>query len=241
MPHPQPALLRAVDEGVLPEEVAREVRDHLAECEICVQLRDDLTSLAESTTPQHHAGRNRWWTYAAVAATAAAAVIVILWPPEPAPIAQRIEPPVLLTYRLPLELAPLRLPLDSALTLRGERNSTSVSYLTALGAALEPYRKGSFHEAAIKLRALGTRSPQAMEPPFYLGVSLLLSGDAKAAAATLQEAQQIGGEALKEDVVWYLAIAYERSGAWQQARVLVEQVCKGSGRHSGAACEALSR
>ena len=93
--HPEPALLRAIDEGVVPEEVTREVREHLAECEICVQLRDDLASLAESPVAEHRVrgiaskflpGLNTWWAYGAVAAAVA---FVIFWPREQAPAGDR--------------------------------------------------------------------------------------------------------------------------------------------------------
>jgi len=236
-----------VDEGVLPEEVAREVRAHLADCDICVQLRNDLNTLSESIATEPFADRMppgifrrkiSWWVYGAFAAAAA---LVVIWPRPQATPVRPTEPSAPVKYRLPLEQAKLRLPLASALTLRGAQSSSSSAYLKDLGIALEPYRAGNFAEAAVRLRTLQASYPQAVEPPFYLGVSQLLDGHAQASIPSFEQAQRIGGEALNEDVAWYLAVARERSGGWEPIKPFVEQLCKGSGEHRQAACEALSK
>ncbi len=150
---------------------------------------------------------------------------------------QRMKP--VAQYRLPLALAPLRLPLAAALVLRGKEQDGTGAYLTALGRALEPYRAGRHAEAITRLQDLARRYPRAVEPPFYGGVAQLFAADAAGALRRLQRARELGGEALDDDINWYLAIARERTGDWAGARQLLSALCQNENPYRPQACEAL--
>lgn len=247
--HPLPDRLCALDENVLPPEMEREIREHLAACRVCARLREDLrhpalseptladlASLRKRVLPGAAPRVSRWWMAAAAAVAAVAASLYFTQPapaPHPLPVAQA-PPPV---FRLPLEPAPLRLPLASAVTIRGQREQQVQKYLEQLGAALTPYRAGKYGEAGVELERLAAEYPKAVEPPFYRGVAFLLAGDASAALGWLRKARAIGGEALDDDISWYLAIALERTGSWPQARPLLEALCRSEGPYRQSACE----
>ncbi|MCB1022657.1 MAG: hypothetical protein KDC27_22190, partial [Acidobacteria bacterium] len=88
---------------------------------------------------------------------------------------------------------------------------------------------------------LAEKFPEAVEPRFYLGVAELLDGDPRAASGDLEAARRIGGEALDDEIAWYLAAARERSGAWPDAAALLEQLCRAEGERREQACAALGR
>lgn len=146
-------------------------------------------------------------------------------------------------FRLTLEHAPLRLPF-SAIAMRGETAPpASDEFLRALGRALEPYFAGRYAEAVTSLAALSIRYPSKAEPQFYEGVARLLAGDARAAVAPLERARSIGGIALRDDLLWYLAIAYERTSRWEKAKALLHDLCHfsgGEGINRQAACAGLA-
>jgi hypothetical protein len=249
---PAPDLLLAVDEDVLPAEIAVAVRGHLAICATCAQLKADLAqppfgeaSPAElarirgTVLTAAGARRTAWWYPVAGLVAAGLALGIYWWPPsrgETAPLTTAALPSA---YRLPLAVAPLRLPFASAVVLRGREQGGSEVYLAALGSALEPYRQGRYAEAIQALRALGVRYPKMPEPPFYEGVAHLMRGEAGSAAAPLERARAIGGEALNDDIAWYLAIVRERAGKWNEARILLEPLCGTDGAYQAAACVAL--
>jgi len=248
--HPPPEVLIAVEEDVLPEGAAVQIRLHLEGCAYCRRLRDDLRasgalepSLADLarlrkrvTGTKPPARLARWAAVGAVAAAAAVALLVRQPAAPPPQIArQPIPPPT--EYRLTVEPAPLRLPLEVAVVLRGSPPSAEPPYLRDLGAALAPYRKGQYSEAVGQLRRLSERYPRAVEPVFYFGVSKLLSGDAGGAVPPLEAARAIGGGALNDDIRWYLAAAYERTGAWPKAAVLLGELCREEGAYQQRACQ----
>ena len=249
--HPDPGLLRAVDQDVLPTEVAEEVRAHLESCQICLRLQQDLLhpSLSDPTLHEMERLRKRILPESAslrwpIRFLAAAAVVVLglwIWNPFASRPKQPVQATAQVKYRLAVEAAPLRLPLAAALVVRGRQEPPDQRYLEELGAAMEPYRGGRYQEAATKFAALADRYPNAVEPHFYLGVTRLLLGSSDAATAPLLRAQAIGGEALNDDIRWYVAAMRERTGAWEQAVPLLEQLCRGEGLHRQASCEALGR
>jgi hypothetical protein len=262
-PCPPPDQLLALEEGVLPEDVAREIEVHIASCRLCEMLRSDLAepSIAEPTLDQIARVRRRVKAgassrgrlivrYGAIAATLATVAILgsYLFRDYRRPASERIEtvklppefqktPPI--EYHLPLEKAPLKLPLPAMVVLRGVENQENEAYLKELGAAMEPYRSDRFEEASRRLESLAGRYPAAVEPVFYLGVSRLLQNDLAGAATALEKARKIGGEALNDDIAWYLAVAYERSRGFEHAAPALKALCAGEGAYREAACAAL--
>ncbi|MBI4909296.1 MAG: hypothetical protein HY820_37100 [Acidobacteria bacterium] len=257
---PRPDLLVALEEGVLPETLATPVRSHLEHCHLCTHLRDDLidAAFAEPTLAETAAVRQRVFgprrpnpafRWAGVVAAAAALIFVLVhWQSAEKPGPQvarqtstraeeaRPKPP----YRLTLEPAPLRLPF-AAVVIRGSSAALSASYLKELGGALDPYRAGNFDESSQRMAALRQKYPQAVEPAFYQGVSELLRNDAGHAMEPLQAARKIGGEALNDDIDWYLAIAHERNGNWSSAEPLLAKLCKSEGHYRNSACAATPK
>jgi hypothetical protein len=260
---PRPELLLACAEGVLPEELALPVREHLRVCRLCAQLQQDLhdsplaePSLAEVerlgqrvfgvAKPRSYGG---YWA-AGAAAAAVLCVFALRESPAPATMPPAAKPPVAPvaaaipvarpSYRLPLAPAPLRLPFAAALVLRGQAQQTPAAYLKALGQALEPYRAGRYPEAARALAELAGQNPQAVEPLFYEGVARLMAGDAAGALPLLERSQKTGGEALNDDIAWYIAVALERTGDWARAAAQLGEVCRSESPYREAACRALA-
>ena len=123
--------------------------------------------------------------------------------------------------------------------MRGQGEGGSDAYLKDLGRAMEPYRAGAYGDAAKAFAALRKQYPGRVEPPFYEGVAALLSKDFTRAIELLQAARTIGGEALHDDIAWYLAVAWERTGEWPAAASLLNSLCRAEGTHQQAACAAL--
>lgn len=252
--HPDPDLLLALDEGVLPAELATEVAGHLASCRICAQLQADLRACAEPSLAETERVRRRTfaapqrWRWAAGGLLAASLIAGAILsrqpntgqPPAPAPAVTQQAPLPAPVYRLTAEPAPLRLPLAAALVLRGQEAKAPDAYLKELGQALEPYRAARYPEAAAALRALGQRHQRAVEPAFYEGVARLLAGETTQADQALTRAEAIGGEALHEDILWYRAIALERTSQWPLAQPLLQRLCQGEGPYRERACRALT-
>ncbi|MBL8214908.1 MAG: hypothetical protein JNK87_29580 [Bryobacterales bacterium] len=203
--------------------------------------------------------RQPWWSRGwaaaglAIAGAAAAITTLIIFNPErprqQQPVAERkpasqpepVPQPQVASVkpRLPLTAAPLRLPLG-ALTMRGEEPGTDQAYLQKLGAALKPYRAASYKESAAALAVLATAYPEAVEPPFYEGVSLLFLDKPADAAARLERARSLANQALAGEIPWYLAIAYERSGRGAESQALLQAVCAATGPHRAEACKIAS-
>jgi RNA polymerase sigma-70 factor, ECF subfamily len=107
----------------------------------------------------------------------------------------------------PVAKAPLRLPLATAMVMRGAKGADEQRYLRELGHALEPYRADDFQEASARLERLASRYPRRVEPVFYLGVARLIAGHAEAAARALESAKRIGSGELDDDITAYLSKA----------------------------------
>ncbi len=253
---PGPDLLIVLEEGVLPEKLAAELRTHLTTCAICRQLQADLCDnvLLEPTLEEAASLRHRVlphpsprpqlaqfkWLGAAAAAIAIVSILYLAWPrPRPEPVQIAIaKPPV---YQLTLSRAPLRLPLSSTMVMRGQSTSGNTAYLNSLGTALKLYFQANYTESILQLSELAKLYPQAVEPPFYEGVAQLLLGNPLASIKPLEQAQGIGGEALNDDIAWYLAIARERSSRWPDAIKLLSPLCANDGPYRSAACAALGK
>lgn len=253
---PAPDMLVAYGEGVLPGDMETSVGEHLASCRVCARLREDLreSPIAEPTLAELDRLRQRMPArtapprrirIAAVGAIAAALVAgVYFWPESTQPdrqVAATVPPEPKPVYKLDVKPAPLRLPLATALVLRGEAASPKKedAFLKQLGEALEPYRAGRYTDAAQRLHALAQQYPRAVEPPFYEGVARLLAGDSNGALPSLEAARSIGGEALDDDISWYLAAAHERNRDWERAAPLLGKLCTAEGQYREAACQAL--
>jgi hypothetical protein len=143
---------------------------------------------------------------------------------------------------LPAEKAPILVDPADALVLRGGAEGGRRAFLERLAAALEPYRRGDFAEAAERLAVVGERHPEAPEPGLYRGVSLLLLGRPEEAAAPLRNAAaRATNAALRAEARYHLAVALSRSGDVAGARAELRASCTGGGAATARACTALER
>jgi hypothetical protein len=136
-------------------------------------------------------------------------------------------------FVLALEPAPVKLTAN-ALVLRSATRQASLVDEAAPG--FDAYRGGDYAAAADAFARLAPRYPAAVELPFYLGVSRLLSGDAAGAAAALRTARAIGDPAFADDIAWYLAVAGERAGDRATARSELDALCRGTSAYAARAC-----
>jgi len=250
---PKPDLLMAARSGVS-FEGAENVLRHVALCPICEQLSRDL---AEHEFPpasdaedrrirakwQSGAGPVRSWfrvarplSLIAVAAVLVAGFFVARdWRRPVQPKTAETAPRTAFV----LTKASIKVPASAVLTYRGNVEAAK-TYLEALAAALEPYRKDDYAEAARGLAELSRKYPNAAEPAYYLGVSQLFLNQNEAAVESLQAARSHADDAMRDDVSWYLAVAYNRVGRTSDARREAEALCMGGGEYKDRACAAAS-
>jgi tetratricopeptide (TPR) repeat protein len=264
---PDPRMLAAQAEGVLPEKEAAGVRAHLEQCKCCQQLAWQMAALGETdSTPEARerilarvrAAANpvrpqrRWreakdlwpWTLVPLAASAALFFVLSTDGPEPIPPTAAVtseeanEPaPLRLAALIPMEQAPIELPLEAVLTMRAEPDP----YYSALVAALVPYKEGRYEEASLKLGEVTERYPGRAEAQFYLGVSDLMQGNAEDAIPRLETADKLSEENLKRMAGWYLAQAYLHTSNAEAAAGKLKPLCASSGDYQQQACTALER
>jgi tetratricopeptide (TPR) repeat protein len=253
---PEPAMLQAAQEGVLPADLLDAVREHVEHCAICGALRDSLSVLDEEPLPptdrrriwervREEAGERRIRLLGWPAVLAAAAALLMLAGigmlrdrSRPVKVANHGRP----TGAAPaptgllLEKPPVRLPATAFLVWRGDAGSNPWQ---ALRQALVPYESGDFAEAAQRLRAVADKNPRVAEARFYLGISRLFLGEDSEAAADLETARTLASGALADDAAWYLVIAYQHAGRAVEARTLLEGLCRDAGTNGAKACLAL--
>ncbi|MGA2324932.1 MAG: tetratricopeptide repeat protein [Bryobacteraceae bacterium] len=266
---PSPARLQAFSAGALPEEQKQAMDLHLTGCAACRRLVQDLAQWPgpapeprdvdtlwrrlQQQLPKQHRRWAPWrtWTYRTWLPVAAAAAMSLLLtvnllpvlsstvaPPRPR-MASIASPAYDLWAIAAVEKPPLRLPLDGLLLWRGSGQPSPPASTREIAAALAPYEKGDFREAADRLAPLASRYPEIFEVAFYRGVCLLLTGRPEDAVAPLAQARTLGDPAQREEASWYLSLAHLRAGTVRQARPHLEQLCSGGALHSASACLAL--
>ena len=154
--------------------------------------------------------------------------------PSPAPRpAPAVVPPVP-TRPAWLRATPPAITLYStgALAVRG---SGDTPFPDALGEALVPWRAGRHAAAAGRLDALRATYPDAVEVPFYLGVSWLLSGSPRKAIPPLREALEAAPPSLRPEAAWYLGVALLDDAQPDAARRAFTEACRAG---HARACEA---
>jgi len=263
---PNPRLLTAARSGI-PFEGFEAVQRHVALCPICQQLSLDLAAYAfpRASEAEDRRIRSRWQTAATGSAQSwyrgwrplslAAAVVLLVVTAvmirslnrSVAPTRQAAQPPVSAASppavpasgSLTLSKAAIKIPAFAVLTFRGDANSAN-SYLADLAAALEPYRQDNFAKAAQTLAALSRRYPRAAEPAYYLGISQLFLAQNQAAVESLQTARRYAADTLREDVSWYLIVAFDRSGKTPEALREAEALCGRGGEYRDRSCAAAA-
>ena len=101
-------------------------------------------------------------------------------------------------------------------TVRAPAMQDAVRELMEAGAGY--FDVGRYDEAARRFRAALERDPDLAPAAFALGLSLALSGDARAAVAPLESATRQATGDLRDEARWVLANAYLKSGNAAAAR-----------------------
>lgn len=205
-----------------------------------------LVRVKNSATRETEARRRTWTPIFAFAAVAALVVAFVVWrtaarhapsvtavdrsgPPIAAPSPSRAR-----EFRLELTKPAVKLT-AAALVLRGDRNS---GFVDDVADGLNAYRAGDYEKAVRELDALQPRYPKSVEIPFYAAISHLMLNDAPSATRALETARDLNDDTFRDDVAWYLAVAYERAGEVERSRSLLDTLCSGSGRYATRACAA---
>lgn len=252
----------AAQSGVLEEADAAPLRRHLESCRFCQALSAEFTQ-GESVAPtarnlDHVRARldkgiatiakpapwwRQWQVFAAIAGAAACLAIAVnvnqqgpSAPKSHSPAAVEAPKP---QFRLPLSAPPVKLSVGSAIVWRGDSASAQETYLKELGAALAPYREANYGEAAAKLGAVSEKYPQSAEAAFYLGVSQLHNNQPEAARHALEKCEALAPQALRDEVQWFLGVAWERTGNAGQAAARLKPLCDTPGPYRDSACSAL--
>lgn len=214
---------------------------------------------APGAEPRRRAGIATWlaWRPATAATALLVAAAAGAWylsaPANPLPVspgapnpAQAAGPQATADRPLPQPLPPRGPAIDkppvrmslAVLTWRGEGEDTQ-RLMAAIAPAFDAYRADRFAEAAALLEQLGPVYPDAVEIPFYLGVSRLLMGDAAGATTALESAVPVADRTFEADVSWYLGIALARAGRDAEARARFSGLCRGASEYRARACAAV--
>lgn len=252
---PSLAAIQAEQAGVLPDDTGRAVADHVAGCASCRALAaaagewdgpeldaDSAQRIARraglgSASRRRPTARAAWLLPLAAAAALAVAVPFLLRSrphvsetTDPRPSAA----PTAVPFLLPLEKLERRG--APGITVRGAGDFDG-----ALAAALAPYDAGDLDEAVARLTRLAAAHPDAASPRLYLGVAELLRGRPHDAQRALESARPLARELWRPHVLWYLAIAHERTGDRAAAVRLLAELCAASGEYHDRACAAAAR
>jgi hypothetical protein len=206
---------------------------------------------------QPAAGPAAWFRYVLVASGLVTAALALMLRPglaPPAPSAVTAPPPAAAAPDVTAAHAPATSPGElpgaivvpfepaavalsmASLTWRG--GAAGPSRLAAFKPAFDAYRAGDYARAAAAFAALAAAHPGAVEPPFYQGVSLLLTGDFAAAVTALSAPALASDETFAAPAAWYRAVAELRLGRVREARPRLRALCASGSQPQ--ACAALS-
>jgi hypothetical protein len=209
------------------------VVDHVASCGACAEawrLARDLEPETIASSPIPFPKKRR--PSAAWPLLAAAAILVLAigaWPlfrgtPAPAaPVANAVAPapssaPAPASAPVPeqttaalspaIEKAPVVLSASRVLVFRSQASADP--FVKDFAVAIAPYKQDHYPEAITRLDALARKYPDADEPPFYLGVSLLIVSRPADAVAPLRRAANGRDAAIAAQARRYLTLATTR-------------------------------
>lgn len=260
---PSLAMLRAANADALPPELRVQVERHLEESAWSRAVIDGLRDTGvedrldarsedrlftritrEARAASLTSSRRLWPSIAmggfALAATLLMAVMVsrsgrdtVVVPDDAPATTDTPAAPIKIAYFKPeVKLSP------SALTWRGD--PTANPFLRDLAPAFEAYRAGDHPRAVTEFDRIAAVYPDAIEVLFYQGVSRMLAGNDAGAVAPLEAAARLRDATFADDVLWFLAVAQQRSGN-PNARTRFEELCRGKSTYQTAACTAAAQ
>jgi len=255
---PEVGLLYSAREGILPNEQARVVTEHLAQCEVCRTLFADMESIEfgtptaaeslnireritrsapgafEPTKPEPTWIRKRWWIPTLAMAACAVLAVVLLRQKSDTPAAPQIAQakpiPEIQIEKLPIHVDP-----NTLLATRGPGDASQPSP-KELVKALSRYQKDDYAAAAQQLKTLATKYSQDGTLRLYLGVSELFLDQNEDAATELLTAKTLNDDGRLADTNWYLAVAELRLKQPDKALPLLHELCEGKSTYSQRAC-----
>jgi TolA-binding protein len=217
--------------------------DHITRCAECAAVYRGLLAFERESAPLRGRGRPApriaaVWRWAAAAAVGAIAILAARMPTGTAPPVRHPSPVATTRLSAAVPTLPVRVAEERAVVYRG-RASDSAAFLKAFDAAITPYRRGDYGEAAVRLAGLAARFPDAPEAPLYEGVALLSMGRASEAAERLARAESLAtGTEWAPDAEYYAARARLEAGR-PQGRATLERLCASSGPYRQASCDAI--
>ena len=121
--------------------------------------------------------------------------------------------------------------------LQGPENASRKAFDAAMGR----YVQGDYRGAISGLRQAIELDPAANHARFYLGLCLLLTGDAKGGVSELEGLLVVGPAPYLEDALFYLAKGHLQTGDVKKAREVLELLIAFDRKHQTQAKELLSR
>lgn len=255
---PDPAVVLALEEGVLDEAVAARIRAHVSECPACRRSAADLAQVFDEPVPPESrrridnliaAGRRDaspkralWWWLVPAGLAVATGLIWVVLTTRPAPVpaetqVARVEPaPAPSVFVVNRPAIP---PGDVELTVRGEAAKANLP--VELAAALDLADKGDVAGALNQLTDLGRAHASSRPALLALGAVQLRAGQNADAVTTLDRAHALETDAnLQDEVDWFLGIALVRTGDRTRARTLLDEVCKHRASRAAGACAGVA-
>jgi hypothetical protein len=219
--------------------------DHVTRCAECAAVHRGLVAFERESAPLRGTARPApriapVWRWAGVAAAIGAiAIVSTRTPTQTTTPVSRPSPVATARPAVDVQPLPVRVAEDRAVVFRGGAQDAT-AFLKAFDEAIAPYRRGDYAAAAVGLAALAARFPEAPEAPLYEGVSLLLAGRGREAAARLARAETLAaGTEWAADAEYYAARARLGSGG-QDGRATLDRLCASPGPYRQAACDALA-
>ena len=233
--------------GQMPESDQTAFEEHYYLCDRClneVRMLQALQAAAQATPARRRAVVSNW-TWGAIAAVlvgAACLGALPLWRRQPVgstPIAVANPPAGAADgYDAAIRLlARAEAPRYVPSRLRG----ASASQEDAFRAAMEPYMRGDYGAAAEALRPLAKPLPDSVAAEFYLGICLLMTGNAEGAAQQLRAVEAQGDTPYLEPARFYLAKALLSGSDVQGARHALELAIGMRGDREADARQLLDR
>lgn len=256
---PDPALLVALDEGVLDEDVVARVRAHVSGCPACQAASADLAAVFDEGVPEESRKRldarvaaikpsrsRGLWYWLVPAGGLAAATAAIVWALLPGPVIPLVPDDVV--AKAPAQALPTVFVVDRPALPPGEIDlavrgaaETVADVANQASLALDRADGGDISGGLAEAEALFAKHRDSRKAGLALG-SLLLRVNRNAESLTVLEAARalkIDPE-LNDEVDWFLAIASVRAGDRPNARLLLEGVCKRNGTRGARACAGVA-
>lgn len=177
----------------------------------------------------------RSWAVASAAAAfliiAAAALWWLLRTPDVSP-ARAGKIPAELNLLARLEPPPYIAP-----ALRGTEDEAAERFRTGM----RYYQEGQYARAIPELRAAAGLKSESAQARFFLGISLLLTGQSDEGIVELKAAESLGDPAYLEEARFFLAKAYLAKSDVAAAKEKLRQVVEANGRMRDEAADLLRR